>query len=249
MTQHLPSFQQYQLEFCAHLRDPLCHPRPKNVPMARMAVYKEIVFNNLFESVSACFPVAQKTLGKRAWIGLCKSFIREHSANSPIFREIPEEFLQFLSTQTILPDYLPSLCHYEWVELQVSLMQDNLDKKSIEENGDLLKQRPAFTPAMQLLNYDYAVHKISARHKPKAQADTQLLVYRDLEDNVKFIELNALTHRLITLLKQSHLTGAIALKMITEELNHPQPESIIQFGMEILKSLRTQGVIVGAYSL
>ncbi len=249
MTQLLPSFQQYQQEFCAHLRDPLCNPRPKNVPVVRMAVYKEIVFNNLFESVSACFPVAQKTLGKRAWISLCKSFIREHSANSPIFREIPEEFLQFIGTQSNLPEYLSCLCHYEWVELKVSLMPDNLDKKNIEVNGCLLRQQPAFNPAMQLLNYDYAVHKISARHKPKAKANTQLLVYRDLEDNVKFIELNPVTHRLITLLQQNHFTGEFALKIIAEKLNHPQPESIIQFGMEMLENLRTQGVIVGTYRL
>ena len=36
-------------------------------------IYKEIVFNNLFESVSACFPVAQKTLGNKLLYTLIES--------------------------------------------------------------------------------------------------------------------------------------------------------------------------------
>jgi hypothetical protein len=66
MMAELPSFQRYQLAFTARLRDPKSQPPLTGVPNERMAVYEEIVFNNLFESVSACFPVASKVLGKRA---------------------------------------------------------------------------------------------------------------------------------------------------------------------------------------
>lgn len=255
MPNALPSFQRYQQEFCAHLRDPMFQPRPKNVAIEHMAVYKEIVFNNLFESVSACFPVTQKVLGKRAWLRLCKSFLREHSATSPIFREIPEEFLQFLTTQTDLPSYMANLCHYEWVELLVSLMKTTLDENgdhgggipnNINAAGDLFKCRPAFTPAMQLLKYDYAVQKISVRYKPKGKLITHLLVYRNAEDSVKFIELNPVTYRLIALLQQSEITGEGALTIVANELNQHNPESIIHFGMEILEHLRSQGAILGA---
>lgn len=253
MPKALPSFQRYQQEFCAHLRDPMCHPRPKNVVAERMAVYQEIVFNNVFESVSACFPVAQKVLGKRAWLKLCKSFLREHSATSPIFREIPEEFIKFLSTQIDLPPYLTNLCHYEWVELQVALMkatseahEHNVNRK-IDVNGDLLQCQPAFTPAMQLLNYDYAVHKISARNKHKEQEATQLLVYRNIEDTVKFVELNPVTYQLIALLQSSAMSGEQALIKIANTLKKTHAESIIQFGLEILEQLRSQGVILGTY--
>lgn len=249
MTKALPSFQRYQLQFCAHLRDPLHQPRPKGVPVERMAVYKEIVFNNLFESVSACFPVAGKVLGKRAWLKLNRNFFREHSANTPIFREIPEEFLKFLSTQTDQPPYLESLCHYEWVELLVSLMKtaSKADNGQINQAGDLLKYPPAFTPAMQLLRYDYAVQKISARHKPKTTSDTRLLVYRNTEDSVKFIELNPVTYRLIELLQQPAITGEHALTTIANELKYQHPDTIIQFGLEILEQLRSQDVILGTY--
>ena len=250
MDENLPSFQRYQLAFSAHLRDPLHQPRPLNVPVKRMAVYKEIVFNNLFESISACFPVTQKVLGKRAWLNLVRGFLRDHSANTPIFREIPEEFLIYLNTQTDIPPYLVSLCHYEWIELFVassatSATELDMSVCPITCADDLIEYRPAFISTMQILNYDYAVQRISPRHKPKEKLSTQLLVYRDVEFAVQFVELNHVTYRLIELLQQESTTGKQALTRIAGELSHPQPESVLQFGLEILQDLKTQGIIIG----
>lgn len=253
MSQDLPSFQRYQQAFTAHIRDPVNHPRPNGVPAERMAVYEEIVFNNLFESISACFPVTQQVLGKRIWSKLAHAFLREHSAGSPLFRKIPEEFLSFLASanseiQQLLPPYITSLCHYEWIELLVATMPvSEIETDRVNYSGDLIAQQPVFTPAMQLLNYEYAVHKISHRHKPKQKISTQLLVYRNSTDDVKFIELNPVTYRLISLLQQEQsYTGKQALTFIANELHHPDPEKIILFGQEILEALKSQGIILGS---
>lgn len=253
MSADLPSFQRYQLAFTAHIRDPLRQPRPQGVPVKRMAVYKEIVFNNLFASVSACFPVAQKVIGKRAWLKLTQAFLREHAANTPIFRQIPEEFLSFLATATsnnqpLLPPYLLSLCHYEWIELLVaSMATPSLASEKINPTGNLLTEHPIFTPAMQLLHYDYAVHKISPHNKPKQQQSTQLLVYRNAEDHVKFLELNPVTFRLLTLLQQNTNTGKQALTLLANELGETDSEKIIQFGLQLMEELRGQDVIIGTF--
>ena len=246
MSKELPSFQQYQLAFTQHLRDPKHYPRPKDAAEKGLAVYEEIVFNNIFESVSACFPVAQKVLGKRAWLKLVQDFMREHSANTPIFRKIPEEFLSYLATQQNLPPYLDSLCHYEWVELAVSVMDATLDQEPIDPAEDFLQQKVVFNPALQLLNYDYDVQNISPRYKPKKQASTQLLVYRNAEDIVKFVELNPVTHRLVALLQEGK-RGIEALELISMELGHAEPETVTQFGLEILKDFKRQGIILGAH--
>jgi len=257
MTIDIPSFQQYQQEFTAYLRDPVNQQRPKDVVPKRMDVYKEIVFNNLFESVSACFPVTQKVIGKREWLKLVRGFFCNHSANTPIFRKIPEEFLSYLtsinsSDESNLPPYLTSLCHYEWVELLVSTMVNLADEVAIQDRtinltGDLLENQPAFTPTMQLLNYEYAVQKISPRYKPTDKVNTQLLVYRDADYAVNFIELNPVTYRLIKLLQEKGTSGKRALHMIANELGLLETESVILFGLDILEVLRSQGVILGVY--
>lgn len=249
MTAQLPSFQRYQLAFTARLRDAKNAPPLAGVPHERMAVYEEIVFNNLFESVSACFPIASKVIGKRKWLKLNQAFMRDYSAHSPLFRKIPEQFLQYLNKpsaelQQLMPDYLNSLCHYEWVELLVSGIEEP-NPQGLQPNGDLATHKPVFSATMQLLNYDYAVHKITPRKKPQHKTSTQLLVYRNADDMVKFIELNAVTYRLITMLLNEAMTGRQALTLLAKELQHPQPESIIEFGLSILEDLRSQGVIIG----
>jgi hypothetical protein len=248
MQSDLTSFQHYQLEFCAYLRAPKRQHRPAGTAARGMAVYKEIVFNNIVQSISACFPVTQKVIGKRAWLALARGFLAEHSASSPLFREIPAEFLQFLATQTQLAPYLLSLCHYEWVELQVAAMAASVLPGEIVSDGDLLGAPIAFTAAMQLLHYDYAVHKISPKNRPTATAATQLLVYRDACYAVKFVELNAVTHRLIELLQTAAMTGEQVLQQLALELQHVQTASLIQFGREILEDLRKKGIILGTYA-
>lgn len=248
MNKDLPSFQQYQLAFTQHLRDPKIFARPRGVVAKGIAVYEEIVFNNLFESVSACFPVAQQVLGKRAWLQLTRGFLREHSADSPIFREIPKEFLSYLANQENLPSYLFSLCHYEWVELAVSMMGANVQQAKarqdkVESTGDLLQQSIVLNPAMQLLNYDYDVQNISPKYKPTKQIDTYLLVHRNTEDIVKFVELNSVTHRLIALLQEG-MAGRQALELISKELG-TELENLIPFGLEILEDFKRQGIILG----
>lgn len=258
MTKDTPNFQQYQQAFTAYIRDPINQPRPKNVQIKGMNVYKEIVFNNLFESVSACFPVARKVLGERAWLSLIREFFRVHSANTPIFRKIPEEFLSYITNRDkcaskTVPEYLTSLCHYEWVELLASTMPDDstetvINNQVVNVGGDLLEYQPVFSPTMQLLNYPYAVQKISPRYKPKEKIATHLLVFRNTEYTVKFIELNPITYRLVELLKDKNITGRQALSQIANEIGNLPLEHVIQFGLETLNELRDQGVILGVYN-
>ncbi|OYY02872.1 MAG: DUF2063 domain-containing protein [Mehylophilales bacterium 35-46-6] len=249
MSAQLPSFQHYQLEFTARLRDPASHPAPAGVSAERMAVYDEIVFNNLFESVSACYPVASAVLGKRRWLKLNQAFMREYSAGSPLFRKIPEQFLHFLqhsdSFKNDLPPYIHQLCHYEWIELHVGAMPVNDDRPQLKETLDLKSGIEVFNPTMQLLDYDYAVHKISPRKKPKQTQNTQLLVYRNAQHEVKFVEINAVTYNLITLMQAQGVAGGHALQLLAQQLGHPQPEVIIQFGMMILEDLWAQDIIIG----
>lgn len=244
----IPDFQQYQLQFAGHIRNPAKQPRPMNVPARRMRVYKQIVFNNLESSVSACFPICRKILGVRTWKRLVRGFFAEHQSQSPLFRKIPEEFLQYLHTVPDLPPYLYSLAHYEWVELAVSVADAEVEESEIDVSPDLLDRQPVLAPAMMLLHYDYPVHQISPRHRPTVPLAQQvhLLVFRDGEDKVRFVELNSVTARLVETLQCKAVTCRQALNQIAEELKHPDAEAIITFGMGVLTELQQQGAILGS---
>jgi len=109
-----------------------------------------------------------------------------------------------------------------------------------------LNEIPVLAPAHQLLAYDYAVHKISKRHLPKMIESTYLLVFRNAENQVKFIELNAMTFQLLNLIEKNNLTGKQALSKLVEEMKHPDSDAIIRFGVEIFADLVHQQAIIGS---
>ena len=90
-------FQRFQQAFTAHIRDPKRNPRPAGVPVRRMRVYNQLLLNNLDGFLLACFPVLRQILGTRKWNRLVRAFFSEHACQTPIFRQIPEEFVQYLS--------------------------------------------------------------------------------------------------------------------------------------------------------
>ena len=244
-------FQRYQLAFTAHIRNPKTNKKPAQVDDARMAVYREIVFNNILNSVTTCFPVCVQVLGAHAWQKLVRDFFAKHQATSPIFREIPQQFLQFLTTAAYLPAYFQQLAYYEWVELNVNTLDITLFNRlqapfNISKTTDVLNEKPILTPAHMLLEFDYAVHKISKRNLPKVKEKTYLLVYRDSKFKVKFIELNPTTYQLLRLIKKNNMTGKQALARIAEDIKHSDADALIQFGAEILSDLAKQEAIIGS---
>ncbi len=255
----MSALQSYQRQFTRHIRDPLHVSRPKGVNARRMGVYTEIVFNNLAEVVTACFPVCRSILGVRLWNRLLRRFFIEHQCTSPLFRQIPEEFLRWLETtqehETIKekpPAFLYSLAHYEWIEMALAFSDAVAGEHDAESApGELLVRCPVLAPALALLCYPYAVHRINKRHQPEHPDDqpTHIVVFRRADDIVKFIVLNPVSARLLALLTTGELSGEQALRQIAAEMQHPKPQVVIAGGLEIMEGLRAEGVIIGVLAV
>lgn len=237
-------FLQYQRQFASHLRAPKAHAPPPGVAAGRMRVYTELVFNTQESTLAACYPVCKKVLGQRRWRRLVRDFIAQHRATTPLFRQIPEEFLRFLEAQPqpLLP-YLVSLAHYEWIELALSLVD-------VEEppplRGDLLSGVPLLAPALALLHYPYPVQRISPRWRPRRPSPVHLLVFRDRAGQVCFIELNALSAQLVDLLQAGELSGLQAIQRIADAAPTGMRAGVQRHGCALLAELHQLGAIVGA---
>lgn len=247
----LPEFQRYQLAFTAHIRDPKAHPRPAGVEARRMKIYNELLFNNIEGFLLACFPVLRQVLGARKWAKLVRDFFNTHRSRTPYFRQIPDEFVQFLQNEWTPPEGYPpftlALAHYEWIELVLSVSNRSLDR-AVDSAGDLLDGMPLLNPVLANLRYDWPVQRIAPRRKVPP-AETYLLVFRDAADRVQFSEINAFTARLLTLLEPGTLSGRAALKQIAGESRHPDPTLVIQAGGALLEDLRARGAVLGAAGL
>jgi hypothetical protein len=244
---NLPEFRSVQLDFAAHIRNPKINPRPHDIEPRRMQVYVDLFFRNIESFLASAFPVCKKILEHR-WPLLVREFLHVHPSESPYFLQISEEFLTYLSHRGLrgLPPFLLELAHYEWVELSLDVA--DAQTEAFDPGGELSGEL-VVTPFMRALTYEFPVHQIGVDHQPagKPELPTYLIVYRNAELKVRFIESNALTHRLLKLL-ESH-TVADALRMICDEVAVSgrviTEAQVQQQGLQILSRLHEQGIILG----
>jgi hypothetical protein len=249
-------FKARQFEFAAYLRDPDNQPAPADVEERRMVIYRDLFFNNVRNLLAGTFPILAELLGDDRWTLLIRDFYRDHQSHSPLFPDVPKEFLRYLADERPTgthtdpqadPAFMQELAHYEWVEAGLMLAEDDTPHNKINTEGDLLAETPVTSRLAWLLNYAWPVNEIGRDYQPDMPADQPLyyLVYRDTADKVIFVKLNTVSARLFEILRTENMTGFEALKQVAAELNHPEPEKVISKGKQILQEWRTKDIVVG----
>lgn len=248
----LPAFQQAQYRFAAHIRDPDAQPCPDGIEDRRMAIYRELFFNNMEGFLSSGFPVLRKLYDDSQWLAMVRDFYSRHRSHTPFFAEISQEFLKYLQDERGQhaedPPFLLELAHYEWVELALSISDQEPDLDMIDREGDLLQGVPVLSPLAWLLVYSYPVHRLGPDYRPEAPGEqpTQIVVYRNLSDKVGFMLVNPVTARLVALMgEMPQATGGELLDRIAVELNHPRPEVVRAGGLQTLKDLVAADILLG----
>lgn len=247
-------FIRQQYAFAAHIRDPQHAPAPAEIEDRRMGIYRELFYNNVEGFIANTFPVLREILDDDAWHRMVRDYFCNHHARTPLFLEIPREFLTWLHDErTAQPDDLPflyELAHYEWAELALTIAEDTTDPDSIDPDGDLLAGIPRLSPLVWHISYAYPVHKIGPDFIPDTPGETpaSLVVYRDRHDEVGFMEINPVTKRLLEMIEPNETaTGRELLAHIAAEMGHPNPDVVINGGLEIMINLKQKDIITGTY--
>ena len=247
-------FQKIQTQFTLHIRNPDKNEGPLDIEARRLKIYNELFYNNIESFVARAFPVIRKILSDTEWNGMVRDFFEKHHCQSPYFLHIAEEFLSYLETERNNPEdppFLTELAHYEWVELALECSQEETPESGFNLQGNLLEEAPFISPLAWLLQYQWPVHKIAPGAIPRQiEQSTFLIVYRDKEYQIKFMELNALSARLLSILAENHqLNGRQAVEKLFQELpetlKHLSPEFLLTNAHETLKHLQNLGIIPG----
>ncbi|HYE34214.1 DNA-binding domain-containing protein [Methylocaldum sp.] len=250
MAEEIPLFQRTQYAFAAYIRDPNRNPLPRGPAPERMGVYRELFFNNIENFLATGFPVLKSILSETQWLALVQDFYAGHQSRTPYFAGIAEEFLDYLQSErdhySDDPPYLLELAHYEWTELALAIAEGEAPPESADLRRSPMDQTVYLSEVAWPLAYRFPVHKIGPEHQPPEPPEqlTCLVVYRDREDVVKFLEITPLTYRLLQILQEEEAMPAIdCLFRMAKEMGHPDPRVLAGHGAEILRALAERGVI------
>lgn len=236
----MSGLQPFQRELAAHLRDPAHVRRPPGVPARAAVVYAGLLRNNLRGFVDACFPVARATLGERRWTALVGRYFRRHASHTPYFSRIAGEFAAWAAgagNAPGMPPWLPELLHYEWIELAV-----DTDPAVVGSRAEKCLQ---LNPTLRNLAYAWPVHRIGPAYRPRKPQAAHLLVYRDADDAVRFMEINALTARLLDIIASGPIGPGDAIAVLARDLGHPDADALQAHGRNLLAELIRQQALTG----
>ena len=241
-----------QRQFAAHIRDPERQPAPDGIEDRRLQIYRDLFFNNMRSMLAGNFPVLHALLGADGWTALVRDFYADYRCHTPLFTEIAREFLRYLQDvrgeHPDDPPFLLELAHYEWIELALELDEREPGDVSARRDGDLLDGAPVLSPLAWPLSYRFPVHRIRPEFQPAEPPaePTHLMVYRDRQDRVRFMELNAVARLLIAYLQdRPRASGRELLQAIAADIGHREPARVVTAGAELLADLRDRGVILG----
>lgn len=252
---NLASAEIRQRAFAAHLRDPDRHAPPADIDPARVAVYRDLFFNNVEGLLASFFPVIRSLYGQEDWLILARAFYAQHRSHTPYFLEIAGEFVGFLESaytpRLTDPPFLRELAHYEWLELVLDIANEEIPSAGIDEHGDLLSGVPVLNPLAVLAHYDWPVHRISATNSRPASVETWLLVWRDRADKVRFQELNELSARLFMRMRENaeaaiRAPGKKALQLLADSLAATADDRVMEGARQLLESWCARDVVLGA---
>jgi len=236
----MPSeLRSFQLSLGRYLRSPETESLPPGIDARRARVYEELLFKNISGFIDSCFPVAKSLTAPDSWTDLSRAFFREWRALSPLFKDIPEEFLQYLQQTPLLnefPAWFFELAHYEWVELYI----DTANSKPVKPQQDKITLNQPLLP----LIYQWPVHKICREYQPDSQQETCLIVFRNSANEVKFIETNPATILLLQMLEEQAMAKPLLYENLATAFGRTNDERFKGFCETIINDLAQQSVLI-----
>ncbi len=244
--------RQLQQRFTDHVRNPGEVAAPEGIEARRMKIYNDLIYNNIDGFLSGGFPILRSLYRDEDWHRLVRDFIVSYRCSSPYFLEISQEFLSYLmhdrEPSPVDPPFALELAHYEWVELALDVATDTIPEEGVDRDADPLQAVPVLSPLVMSLQYRFPVHTIGPGTEPDQAPEqpTFLVVYRNREDRVRFMESNAATARLLELLAENTTrSGRELLEQLAQEMNAESITSVVDFGARMLAEFLQQDILAG----
>ncbi len=215
----------------------------------RVGHYRRLVYNIVDDSLVSAFPLTNNILTEEQWDGLVDNFFSTHSCQSAQIWEMPKEFYQyFRDNESPLKEHYPyiiDLLLFEWMEIEVFMMEDE-EFHEVSDEGDILTGILAINPEYRIISVSYPVHLMQAGEITAAdKGDYYILIFRERDTGrVQFIDLSAVFVLII-----ENISKGLKLNDILPEIAHylklDSLEVLIENVKPFINMLKEKGFVLG----
>lgn len=215
-----------------------------------LAVYRRLVRGTLREALSLAIPRTMARLGE-LFECYFDRFLAERAPRTHYLRDVTSEFITFCrplwQSDPRVEDYLIDLARHEALEIELAA-QPVGPAAVVQPELDL--ERPiAVDQTARVMRYDYAVHRLSEEESDRSlpvRRQTYLLVYRDADHDVRYLELTALAGLIFEALVTERVPLKTAILGACDALRVPLDESVVSSVANVLSDLAKRGVLRGS---
>ena len=182
--------QRYRDALTGHLRRPDSVKAPQGTHAEGLAVYRRLIRNNLHNFLDRCFTRTRRLLDDAAWEAAKEDFVAHGQAHSPLFSDIPPQFLAHHRERHSLEQRILDVMDSECRELAAEIAYEGdalprLEPEQIaaldERAFDALTLRLA--AGASVVAYSHRVHDADVAPRPCFS-----LIWRDSADRVQHAE-------------------------------------------------------------
>ncbi len=162
-------------------------------------VYKDLVFNRFYESLSYAFPLTEYFIGEDIFSEYVESFIKLNS-HHPILWKNSKQFMEFVLQKSMenkdIPEFILELVYFEWLEIELfNEIEDKTDNIKFDWN-----KRYKLNNNVRLNKYMYPVHKAKDLERDEIISQKgiyHLLIFRNSKYEIQSVELTEFIFKLL----------------------------------------------------
>jgi len=217
--------------------------------LERLAVYRGLLRGNLYEAIEIAIPRVVARLGD-VFDEYFDRFLAERGPRTHYLRDVTRELLDFCeplwNADSRVPAYAMDLARHENVQIEVGALET---RPLGVEPGELDLERPVrFVEATRLMRYAFAVHRLPESAEDRADPahePTALLVYRNPEHEVRYLELTPLAAAILERLLAGQALGP-AITGACNDRGAAIDASVLDGTARLLADLGERGALLGA---
>jgi hypothetical protein len=216
----------------------------------RLGLYRQLVRHNVVDVVRTMLERTRARLDAHVtgeFDRTVSGFLAAQGPRTPHLRDVPGELLAWASPRwradARLPGWLPDHAELELVDFTIGVAPRPPEPPPL---ADVTADRPlVFGDPKVIVHLDWAVHeRRESDEKPERRA-VHLLVYRDAQHVVRYLELTPLASAILERL----FTGRPLAQAMTEACAasaHPMNDAVLGGAARLLADLGERGVLLGA---